>query len=79
MGKEQETIEHFRCKNCGNIEFRPIFTFSLRFYTVNFSDDLIYEHVNKETFECTKCNAKYTKDEINQGLGELKKKGCKSV
>ena len=74
MGDEKEIIDYFECKRCGNKEFRPVYTFSLRFHTVNFSDDLIYERVNEERFECTGCNTKYTKDEIAARLRELKRK-----
>ena len=74
MGKEKNDIDYFECKKCGNREFRPVYTFSIRFHTVNFSDDLIYERVNEERFECTGCNTMYTRDEIVARLRELKRK-----
>lgn len=74
MEKTEEMTDYFECKKCGNIEFRPTYKFSLRFYSVNFSDSLIYERVNEEKFECTKCSAKYTKEEIRRQLTEAKKK-----
>ncbi len=74
MKKTGEMVDYFECEKCGNLEFRPVYSFSLRFHTVNFSDNLIYERVNEERFECTRCNARYTKDEIRQRLRELKRK-----
>ena len=74
MGDEKEIIDYFECKRCGNREFRPVYTFSLRFHAVNFSDNLMYERVHEERFECTNCNTTYTKDEIVEELRELKRK-----
>jgi len=74
MEKTEEIVDYFECRKCGNVEFRPVYTFSLRFHTVNFSDNLIYERVNEEQFECTKCNTRYTRGEIREQLKELKKK-----
>jgi len=70
----EEMRDYFRCNKCGNIEFRPVYTFSLRFHKVNFSDDLIYDRINEERFECTKCLKQYTKEEIQEELREIKRK-----
>ncbi len=63
---------YFECKKCGNKEFRPVYSFCLRFYKVNFSDDLLYDKINEEKFECTKCNTKYTREEIQNILQQIK-------
>ncbi len=74
MGKKEEIRDFFECKKCGCRTFRPIYTFSLRFYRVNFSDDLIYDRINEERYECTNCGAIYTMDEIKDALREIKRR-----
>ncbi len=63
--------EHFRCDSCKNKEFKLIYNFSLRFHKVNFSDELIYDRLMDEIYQCTKCQKTFTKKEIEDGLAEL--------
>ena len=63
---------YFICENCQNREFKRIYTFSLRFHSSNFSDELIYDRVDEETYLCTKCNKSFSVDQIEEKLSELK-------
>lgn len=69
-----EIRDYFLCDGCSNKEFKRICNFSLRFHGVNFSDDLIYDNLIEETYQCTKCQKIFTKTQIEEGLNELKKK-----
>ena len=70
-----DDIQHyFICDNCANKDFSPIYSFSLSFHRVNFSDDLIYDELVEETFRCTSCQKTFTKKQIEEGLAEFKKK-----
>ena len=71
---KEEIREYFECKKCGNRNFRSVYTFSLRFHRVNFSDELVYDRINEEKFECTKCGTIYSLEEIKEGLREIKRK-----
>jgi len=66
--------EYFLCPDCNNREFKRIYTFSFLFHGVNFSDDLIYDELTDEIYQCTKCNSTFTMDQIQEGLAEVKKK-----
>ncbi len=72
--KEPEIREYFECRECGNRNFRPVYTFSLKFHRVNFSDELVYDRINEEKFECTKCGAIYSLEQIREGLREIKRR-----
>ncbi len=69
----EEIRDFFECESCGNREFKRVYTFSLRFHGVNFSDDLIYDKIIEELYECTKCQKKFTLDQIEEGLDKIKK------
>ena len=69
----------FLCDNCTNKNFKRIFNFSLLFHGVNFSNDLIYDELIEETYQCTKCQKVYTKKQIDDGLNNLKKKHNKPL
>ena len=66
--------EYFSCDACENRNFIRIFNFCLRFHNINFSDDLIYDKVNDESYQCTKCEKIFSKDQIESGLTNIKKK-----
>jgi ribosomal protein L37AE/L43A len=66
--------DYFMCDNCTNTTFKRVYTFSLRFHKVNFSEKLLYDKVIDETYQCTKCNKTFTREQIEEGLTELKKK-----
>jgi ribosomal protein L37AE/L43A len=65
--------DYFSCSNCNNRDFKLIYNFSIRFYGVNFSDDLIYDRLTDEIYQCTKCSKTFTKPEIEEALSALKK------
>ena len=69
-----EIRDYFLCDRCENRNFRMLYNFSLRFHRVNFSDHLIYDELIGEIYECTKCQKTFTKKQIEEGLGGLKKK-----
>ncbi len=73
-----EIRDYFLCENCSNKDFKLIYNFSLRFHTVNFSEELIYDKLIEELYQCTKCHKTFTKDQIEKGLEEIKKRRKKS-
>ena len=76
LGGEQEMDfmqDYFLCDSCQNKDFRKIYNFSIRFHGVNFSEDLIYDKLTDEIFQCTKCDKTFTRDEVEQVLDEIKK------
>ena len=64
----------FVCTDCQNKDFKRIYNFSIHFYGVNFSDDLMYEKRTEEIYQCTKCQKTFSVDEIEDGLATLKKR-----
>ena len=66
--------DYFLCDGCQNKNFMRIHSFSIRFYGVNFSDDLIYDKLTDELFQCTKCGKTFTMQQIEDVLAEFKKK-----
>ena len=66
--------DYFVCDSCKNKDFTRIYNFSMRFYTVNFSDELIYDKLTDEIYQCTRCNKTFTKEQIDNLLTEFKKK-----
>ena len=69
-----ELRDYFLCDSCSNKYFKRIYNFSLRFHGVNFSDDLIYDQLTDEVYQCTKCHKTFTKKQIESGLAAIKKK-----
>ena len=66
--------DYFLCDSCANKDFKRIYNFSLRFHGVNFSDDLIYDKLIEEMYQCAKCQKTFTRIEIEEGLNALKKR-----
>jgi len=66
--------DYFLCDNCANKDFKLIYNFSLKFHRVNFSDDLIYDNLTEERYQCTECQEIFTKKQIEDGLDEYKKR-----
>ncbi len=66
--------DYFLCESCQNKNFARIHSFSIRFYGVNFSDDLVYDKLTDELFQCTKCGKTFTMRQIEDALTEFKKK-----
>lgn len=73
-----EIRDYFLCDSCANKDFKCIYNFSLRFHGVNFSDDLIYDQLIDEVYQCTKCHKTFTKKQIEESLNEIKKTRKKS-
>ena len=67
-----EIQDYFMCDSCKNRKFKLVYSFSLRFHRVNFSDNLIYDNLVEETYECTKCQKTFTTEQIEEGLAKLK-------
>ena len=64
--------DYFLCDNCANKTFTQVYSFSVRFHGVNFSDDLIYDQLTDEMYQCTKCQKTFIKKQIEDGLLEHK-------
>ena len=64
--------DYFLCDGCQNKDFTRIHNFSMRFYTVNFSDDLVYERLKEETYQCTRCKKIFTAQQIDRTLNKFK-------
>jgi DNA-directed RNA polymerase subunit RPC12/RpoP len=65
--------EYFLCDACQNKDFTKIYNFSMIFYTVNFSDDLVYERLAEESYQCTRCSKIFTQKNIEKSLNSFKK------
>ena len=68
-----ELQDYFLCNECGNTKFRPVYSFSLRFHSVNFSDNLVYDEAVDESYECTNCNKMYSKQDIKEKLADYRR------
>ena len=66
--------DFFVCDECENKNFKLVYNFSLLFHGVNFSDDLIYDKIIDEKYQCTQCLKTFSKDQIETGLAGLKRK-----
>jgi hypothetical protein len=66
--------EYFVCDKCGSKDFLPRHSFVIELKTVNFSDDLIYDKIIEECYECKGCGECIKQDQIDAGLRELEHK-----
>ena len=66
--------DYFLCDDCQNKDFKRIYQFSMRFHNCNFSDDLIYDKLTDEIYQCTKCQKTFTKAQIDATLTDIKKR-----
>ncbi len=64
----------FVCDVCENKDLILVYNFSIRFHKVNFSDELIYDELTEELYQCTNCQKRFTKKQIEEGLAILRKK-----
>jgi hypothetical protein len=64
--------DFFCCETCQSKAFRQVYTFSMVFQTVNFSDDLIYDRLTEESYECAQCGKIYSKEQVEERLREFK-------
>lgn len=66
--------DYFLCESCQNKDFKLIYNFRIRFHGVNFSDQLVYDRLTDEIYQCTQCQKTYTKQQVEEGLDEIKKR-----
>lgn len=71
--------DYFLCDECKNKDFVRIYNFSVRFRTVNFSDELMYDEVVEELYQCTQCKKTFLKRHIDKRLQEIIDERHKSV
>lgn len=64
--------EYFLCDACESKDFKRIYNFSLKFHGVNFSDDLVYDRITDEIYQCANCKKTFTKDQIEDGIQAIK-------
>jgi len=64
--------EYFLCDACECKDFKLIYNFSLRFHGVNFSDDLVYDRITEEIYQCANCKKSFTKEQIEEGIQAIK-------
>ena len=68
------TEDFFLCDSCQNKDFKRIYNFSIRFHGVNFSDDLIYDKITEEKYQCAHCSKTFSIAEIEECLADFKRK-----
>ena len=73
-----EIRDYFLCDKCQGKNFSIVYTFSVRFHGVNFSDDLIYDKIIEELYQCTQCEKIFTKKQVETALMEIRKARKKS-
>ncbi|MFO7598354.1 MAG: hypothetical protein R6X27_00920 [Candidatus Desulfacyla sp.] len=73
-----DILDFFVCDACSNKDFNLIYNFCLRFHGVNFSDDLIYDKIIEERYQCTSCKKTFTKKQVEEALSMLRKKRKRS-
>ena len=66
--------EFFTCDGCDCKDLKLIYNFSLRFHGINFSDDLVYDKLVDEKFQCVNCKKTFTRKQIEEKLEAIKKK-----
>lgn len=65
---------YFLCDSCQNKDFKLIYNFKICFHGVNFSEDLIYDKLTEERYQCTKCRKTFTRDQIDGALNSIKQR-----
>ena len=66
-----EIKDYLLCDNCKNKNFLRIYNFAVQFKKVNFSDDVIYDEISEELYQCTHCHKTFTKQQIEACLKGL--------
>ena len=66
--------DYFLCDGCQNKDFKLIYNFKICFHGVNFSEDLIYDKLTEELYQCTKCKKTFTRDQVDGALNEIKQR-----
>ena len=70
--KKEIFQDFFKCDSCGSRDFTVVYNFSLLFHGVNFSDDLIYDRLADQLYQCLNCNKRFTAKQIEEGLSKIK-------
>ncbi|MFW6147072.1 MAG: hypothetical protein ACOC6B_01625 [Thermodesulfobacteriota bacterium] len=70
--------EYLVCDNCNNKNFIRIYNFALCSKMVNFSDEVISDHVSEEFYQCTNCKKMFTKQQIVSRLREMEAEKLRS-
>ena len=63
--------DYFLCDKCQGKEFVKLHSFTVRFRSVNFSDDLVHDEVKEEVYRCTQCQKIFTKSQIDARVKEI--------
>ena len=71
--------DYFLCDKCENKNFIRICSFSVRFQEVNYSDDLVYDEIVEEFYQCTHCQKTFSKHSIEKGFKKLIEKRLSSL
>jgi DNA-directed RNA polymerase subunit RPC12/RpoP len=71
--------EYLACDNCKNKNFVRIYNFAVRPRKVNFSDEVIFDQVSEELYQCTKCQKTFTKQQIASRLKEMEAQRSRSA
>jgi DNA-directed RNA polymerase subunit RPC12/RpoP len=69
-----DILDFFVCDACSSKDFNLVYNFCLRFHGVNFSDDLIYDEIVEEKYQCSACKKTFTKKDVKEALSRLRKK-----
>lgn len=69
-----DIFDFFTCDACSNKDFKQVYRFGLRFHGVNFSDDLIYDEIVEERYECTACGKTFSKKEVDDALAAIRRR-----
>ena len=64
--------EYFLCDACKCKDFKRIYNFSLKFHSVNFSDELVYDRITDNVYQCANCKKVFTKEQVEEGLQAIK-------
>jgi hypothetical protein len=71
--------DYFLCDQCSNKNFIRIYSFSIHFRRVNFSDDLIGDEVINVIYQCTHCKKTFSKHQIQKSLKGMIDERVKSL
>ncbi len=71
--------DYFLCDQCSNKNFIRIYSFSVHFRRVNFSDDLIHDEVTNVIYQCTHCKKTFSKHQMEKSLKGMIDERVKSL
>jgi hypothetical protein len=70
----EEVKEYFTCDKCGSQNFFTRNSFAILLKKVNFSEDLVYDHITEECYECKECGECINRGDIDDAIREIKRK-----